>query len=58
MQTVRVVALETDHRAVIGLFEVLDRPDSGATSILSPGFDLGTGLLAIEAVITFLRVDG
>jgi hypothetical protein len=58
MQTVRVVALETDHWTVIGLFEVLDRPDSGATGILSSNFDLGTGLLAIKAVITFLRVDG
>jgi hypothetical protein len=58
MQTVRVIALEADHWTIISLFEVLDCPDSGATAILSSGFDLGAGLLAIEAVITSLRVDG
>jgi hypothetical protein len=58
MQTVGVIALKADHRSVIGLFEVFDRSDSGASLVLFPGFDFGTGLFAIETVIAFLRIDG
>jgi hypothetical protein len=58
VETVRVIALKADNRPVIGLFEILDRPDSGASLILSSGFDFGAGLFAIETVIAFLRIDG
>jgi hypothetical protein len=58
METVGVIALKADNRPVIGLFEILDRPDSGASLILSSGFDFGAGLFAIETVIAFLRIDG
>jgi hypothetical protein len=58
METVRVIALKADNRSVIGLFEIFDRPDSGASLVLSPGFDFGTGLFAIETVIAFFRING
>jgi hypothetical protein len=58
METVWVIALKADNRSVIGLFEILDRADSGASFILSSGFDFGAGLFAIETVIAFLRIDG
>jgi hypothetical protein len=58
METVRLTALKTDHRAVIGLSEILDRPDSGTADILLAGFDKGTGLLTVKAIVTFLRIDG
>jgi hypothetical protein len=58
VKAVWVIALKADNRPIIGLFEILDRPDSGASLILSSGFDFGAGLFAIETVIAFLRIDG
>jgi hypothetical protein len=58
METVRLTALKTDHRTVIGLTEILNRPDSRTAHILCAGLDEGTGLLTIKAIVTFLRIDG
>lgn len=58
METVGLTALKADNRAVIGLPEILDRPDSGTADILCPGLDEGTGLFAVKAIIAFFRIDG
>jgi hypothetical protein len=57
METVGLTALKANNRAVIGLPEILDRPDSGTADILCPGLDEGTGLFTIETVITSIRID-
>ena len=58
MEAVRLTALKTDDRAVIGLPEILDCPDSGTADILCPGLDEGAGLFAVESIIAFFRIDG